>query len=236
MKWIFIFALMITLIDLTKCVLSQDCIDQSSSCIEWASGGHCKISDWVENNCKFSCRRCTAGNLPKAYDVSKLPPELQSLAFLVGRWRSEFGGKAKFPTIPIFTYGEQLDFTIMEKPAFGLNSINYTAFSWAVNQQDALHSEYGCFNVKSGTSQVALTTVMNNGFTTVEEGTVFNNKIDLKLIEIGRISWSRDMPVLDLRREIQLIDPQTLDQRLIMQTLTNQMQEHTFIRYKKIFP
>lgn len=40
---------------------------------------------------------------------------------------------------------------------------NFRAFSWAVNQQDALHSEYGCLHVKTGTSQVSLTTVMNNG-------------------------------------------------------------------------
>lgn len=58
--------------------------------------------------------------------MGRLPPELQSLAFLIGRWRSEFGGKAKFPTIPVFTYGEQLDFTVGEKPVFGSPSINYT--------------------------------------------------------------------------------------------------------------
>lgn len=61
-----------------------------------------------------------------AYDTANLPPELQSIGFLVGRWRSEFGGKAKFPTIPVFTYGEQIDFTISEKPVFGLRSLNYT--------------------------------------------------------------------------------------------------------------
>jgi hypothetical protein len=46
------------------------------------------------------------------------------VAFLLGRWRSDFGGKADFPTIPKFTYGEELDFslsTLMSVPV-----LNYT--------------------------------------------------------------------------------------------------------------
>lgn len=48
------------------------------------------------------------------YDVKLLPAKLKSIAWMVGRWRSEFGGKAFFPTIPKFTYGEQVDITIAD--------------------------------------------------------------------------------------------------------------------------
>jgi len=212
------------------------CKDSSTSCLDWAAGGHCDISTFVANNCRFSCRRCI-GNLPRQYDTQRIPPDLLPIAFMVGRWRSEFDGKVKFPTIPIFTYGEQLDITISEKPAFGPPSLNYTAFAWGVNGQESLHSEYGFMAMKNRTNLVALSTAMNNGFTTIEEGDVTGgNKITLKLVNIGRISWGRDLPVLDLRREFQLVDEQTLDQRLIMETLTNHLQEHAFIRYRKIFP
>lgn len=39
------------------------------------------------------------------------------------------------------------------------------------------------------------------GFTTIEEGEVTGgNKISLKLVNIGRISWGRDLPVLDVHK------------------------------------
>jgi len=211
------------------------CKDISPDCHEWVEAGQCAQSEFVVKNCRVSCGKCDFSLPTKAYDLSRLPQELQSIGFLVGRWRSEFGGKARFPTIPIFTYGEQVDFTITEKPQFGIPSLNYTAFAWS-SDQIALHSEYGTIHVRGGTSQVSLVSVMNNGFITVEEGEVHSNSISLKLIDIGRISWSRDLPVLDLRREWTLIDQDTLDHRVTMQTLTNVMQEHVFIRYRKIFP
>jgi len=60
------------------------------------------------------------------YDSANLPWQLQPISWLVGRWRSELGGKIRFPTIPTFTYGEQVDITISEKPEFGLPSLNYS--------------------------------------------------------------------------------------------------------------
>jgi hypothetical protein len=54
-----------------------------------------------------------------------VPESLQKVAFLIGRWRSEFGGKAIFPTIPKFTYGEQLDFSVAT--AGGAPVLNYTS-------------------------------------------------------------------------------------------------------------
>lgn len=45
------------------------------------------------------------------YDVNQVLENLMPIAFLIGRWRSEFSGKAFFPTIPKFTYGEELNFS-----------------------------------------------------------------------------------------------------------------------------
>ncbi|PAV61920.1 hypothetical protein WR25_19038 [Diploscapter pachys] len=131
------------------------------------------------------------------FDPHRLSPELQPISFLVGKWRSEHGGKAIFPTIPKFTFGEQIEFSIPDDTLQAAKALNYTAFAWSINEKDELHSEYGYISVKRNTHDVALTTVMNNGFVTVEEGPVTTNRIRFRLKDIGRISFSRDLPVHD---------------------------------------
>lgn len=91
-------------------------------------------------------------------------------------------------------------------------------------------------SVRSGTDEVSLTTVMNNGFVTVESGRAFGNTLRLRLQDIGRISFSRDLPVHDMVRNFRLITATTLEHTVEMETLTHGMQEHLFIQYKKVFP
>lgn len=43
------------------------------------------------------------------------------------------------------------------------------------------------------------------GFVTVEEGQVTSNQIRFRLIDIGRISFSRDLPVHDVKKFFSLI-------------------------------
>ncbi|VDN43476.1 unnamed protein product [Gongylonema pulchrum] len=105
-----------------------------------------------------------------------------------------------------------------------------------MNNRDELHSEYGFIAIKPGTKEVALSTVMDNGFVTIEQGPLVGKSIKLTLHDIGRISFSRDLPVHGTIREWRLLDSDTLEQRLMMETLTHRMQMHTFIRYKKIYP
>ncbi|VDP13996.1 unnamed protein product [Soboliphyme baturini] len=112
----------------------------------------------------------------------------------------------------------------------------YSSFAWGINDKKSLHAEYGFITMKRGTNIIGMTTVMNNGFTTSENGEIRDNKIVFHLHQIGRISWSRDLPVLHLIREITLLEPDVLEQRTMMQTLTHVMQEHTSIRYRKVFP
>ncbi|VDM93897.1 unnamed protein product [Onchocerca ochengi] len=184
-------------------------------------------------------------NVVKGFNVSRVPSHLQSIAWLIGIWQSNHGGKAIFPTIPTFTYGEQVKISLSDEHMTGLEALNYTAFAWGLSRQEELHSEYGYITVDPNTRIVSLTTVMNNGkfpltkiscFVTVEEGIVEPNRIEFHLEDIGRISFSRDLPVLQLVREWTLLDKNTLQARLNMETLTHGMQEHTFIRYRRIYP
>jgi hypothetical protein len=45
---------------------------------------------------------------------------------LVGIWRSEHGGKAIFPTIPKFTYGEEIRISLSDNHLTALPALNYT--------------------------------------------------------------------------------------------------------------
>ncbi|XGW09288.1 hypothetical protein V3C99_011529 [Haemonchus contortus] len=214
----------------------EECRDHDTNCRDWvaASAKSCTSTDYIQRSCRKSCGFC--GPPEKKYDLRRLPQHLQPLAFLVGKWRSEHGGKAIFPTIPKFTYGEEVDISIPDDALQALKALNYTAFAWSINEKDELHSESGYISIKPNTNDAALTTVMNNGFVTVEEGPVKGSQIKFRLKDVGRISFSRDLPVHDLIREWTLLDKNTLQARLNMETLTHGMQEHTFIRYHKIAP
>ncbi|CAB3405233.1 unnamed protein product [Caenorhabditis bovis] len=212
------------------------CRDFDNNCRDWiaVNPAACDSTEYIKRSCQKSCGQC--GSIDKKYDLRRLAPELTPIAFLVGKWRSEHGGKAIFPTIPKFTFGEEIEISIPDDGMQSAKALNYTAFAWSINDKDELHSEYGYISVKPNTKEVALTTVMNNGFVTVEEGPVSGSQIKFRLQDIGRISFSRDLPVHDLVREWTLLDRNTLQARLNMETLTHGMQEHTFIRYQKIEP
>ncbi|VDP47083.1 unnamed protein product [Heligmosomoides polygyrus] len=133
------------------------------------------------------------------YDLRRLPSQLKPLAFLVGKWRSDHGGKAVFATIPTFTYGEEVDISIPDSRSRPLPALNFTSRAWSVNNPDEeLHSESGYISVDPRTGTAALTTTMNNGFVTAEEGLIKGTKIKFRLIDVGRMSFSHDLPVVDV--------------------------------------
>lgn len=95
------------------------------------------------------------------YDGLSAPANLKPLSWLVGIWRSEHDGKAFFPTIPKFTYGEQIDISLPNDRLSANPALNYTTFAWSMDGSEELHSEHGYLTVRSG--RFALTTVMSNG-------------------------------------------------------------------------
>ncbi|KAK6040767.1 hypothetical protein COOONC_21727 [Cooperia oncophora] len=116
------------------------------------------------------CQTCGEVVEPR-YDVRRLPSELKPIAWMVGRWRSEFGGKAFFPTIPKFTYGEQIDISISDLSNKVKPALNYTAFAWDLSVPETelmeIHSENGYITVskdnKTHEDVVSLVTAMSNG-------------------------------------------------------------------------
>jgi len=221
----------------------KKCPDEDMNCYAWVAkeAEKCNHDEYIRTHCRRACQSCGAvGNMSaafveKKYDLRVMPPSLQKLAFLIGRWKSEFGGKADFPTIPRFTYGEKLDFSLSTLGRIPV--INYTAFAWDNSDLTELHSENGFLaGVEGNSSKVALNTVMSNGFVTVEEGEEQDNAIRLVLERIGRIHFSRDLPVRKMIREWTLLNVTHLEARLIMGTSTHRMMLHTQIIYTKIYP
>jgi len=123
------------------------------------------------------------------------------LKWIQGHWRSEFSGKVFWATIPTMTYGEEV--IILEAPvsrSSGVRFYNFSARAWSHSTKDQLHDEWGFMTI-TDQGNVTLMTTGNNGFTTYEEGWVDGQKMVLRLKKIGRISFSRDLPVEDLERK-----------------------------------
>ncbi|TKR81485.1 hypothetical protein L596_015348 [Steinernema carpocapsae] len=216
---------------------NQICRDRDMNCYLWVAknSSQCGVDTIVTDNCPKACYMCGPKEVEPKYDLRRVPDNLQRIAFLIGKWRSEFGGKAVFPTIPKFTYGEELDISL-SKDGKGLPTLNYTAFAWDVNDMVELHQENGFITMKNGSNVVSMTTVMSNGFAVVEEGEEENNSVKFFMRRIGRISFSRDLPVRRMIRDWILLDENHLESRLSMATITHRMMDHTSIIYKRIYP
>ncbi|KAL4002922.1 hypothetical protein ACH3XW_5470 [Acanthocheilonema viteae] len=221
---------------------SIDCIDSDMYCFTWIAENSTKcdlINEFPNSHCKKSCQLCNSDLTPKEYDLKKIPVTLKSIAFLIGKWRSEFGGKAVFPTIPTFTYGEEIDFKLITKGDRVLDVLNYTARAWDNWDGKEMHAEYGFLSVvnNNGTDLISLNTVMSNGFIIIEEGEEHDLSIELRMRRIGRITFSHDLPVLRMSRIWTLLDATHLEARLSISTVNHrEIMEHTSIIYDRIYP
>ncbi|KAL3069697.1 hypothetical protein niasHS_015931 [Heterodera schachtii] len=181
----------------------KKCQDIDMNCFTWVAENpdSCEQDTEVLRLCRRSCQMCGKNytvevpdnEVEEMYDIRRVPAHLQRLAFLIGRWQSDFGGKADFPTIPRFTYGEKLDFSVSTH--LKQSVLNYSAFAWDNSDLTELHSEHGFLLGWPNSSAVALNTVMSNGFVTVEKGEESDHSIRFELDQIGRINFSRDLPV-----------------------------------------
>ena len=167
---------------------------------------------------------------------SELRGPNSQLAWMVGKWRSEFSGKIFWPTVPTMTFGEELH--VLEAPSArsaSLQFLNFSARAWSHSTKDHFHDEWGFLTVEHN-GNATLMTAGNNGFTTYEVGMVEPNKLVLVLKDIGRISFSRDLPVEDLRRTFIKHDDKYMEQVLEMRTAThpkNGYLEHTRVIYTR---
>uniref|UniRef100_A0AC35TVQ9 DUF1794 domain-containing protein n=1 Tax=Rhabditophanes sp. KR3021 TaxID=114890 RepID=A0AC35TVQ9_9BILA len=159
------------------------------------------------------------------------------LAWMVGKWRSEFSGKVIWPTIPSMTYGEELVIEEGEQSFHDSSKqfLNFSAKAWSHSNKDSFHNEWGFLTVEGDV--VTLMTAGGNGFTKYEIGKAENESVKLQLSDIGRISFSRDLPVEALHRTFIKHGPSHMEQILQMRTATdptNGVLQHSKVIYERI--
>lgn len=106
---------------------------------------------------------------------------LKPLAWLEGIWRTETVGLGKFPTINPFKYCEEVTFTSIGQPM-----LNYAAQSWHPEKKVPMHREVGFLKIVPNTNAVSFFVAHNFGLTTVEEGEVNENYIELLSTNVTR--------------------------------------------------
>uniref|UniRef100_A0A915CVK1 THAP4-like heme-binding beta-barrel domain-containing protein n=1 Tax=Ditylenchus dipsaci TaxID=166011 RepID=A0A915CVK1_9BILA len=146
---------------------------------------------------------------------SELTKENSKLAWIVGKWRSEFSGKVFWPTVPTMTYGEEL--IIAEAPKAKTTTaqfLNFTARAWSHSTKDHFHDEV--YNLRSGRSQI--------------------QQVDANFEGYWKNILFQDLPVEDLRRTFIKHDDTYMEQILEMRTATHPKLgylEHTRVIYSR---
>ena len=73
-----------------------------------------------------------------------------------------------------------------------------------------------------------------SGITSIEEGSVDGTNLALSSTSISRISFAKEPAVTKLKRSIKLLDEETIEQIIFMETSKTALSKHLEIRYTKI--
>ncbi|XP_035693876.1 peroxynitrite isomerase THAP4-like [Branchiostoma floridae] len=177
------------------------------------------------------------GPLTAADASYKLAPPLHDalkpLAWLLGTWRGE-EGKGDYPTIKDFKYKEEVKFDHVGQPNLHLHN-NSQFCSSHYETGKPLHREKGFLKIQPGTSHLALVNTQNVGIVELSEGEVKGQEIMLESHTIGRMTFGKDPAVTKIQRTFRLVDADTLEQVVHMETsATAPAQHHLSIQYKKV--
>lgn len=153
----------------------------------------------------------------------ELHPDCKQIAYLLGTWRGE--GKGEYPTIQAFTYGEEITFGHVGKPAFA-----YTQKTWNPDDKSPRHSEAGYWRpVSPGKLEVVL--AHPTGIAEIEEGTIEGNRIRLASRSITLTSTAKQ--VTALTRTLQ-VDGDVLTYELHMGAVGLPLTHHLTARLERV--
>lgn len=99
-----------------------------------------------------------------------------------------------------------------------------------------MHQERGFLRIKPGTNELAFMVGHNFGLTSLEEGKFDPEKkeIVLETVNVTRMSFAKPPHVKKFKRIIRLVDEDTLEITLHMETDATPLTEHLKAVYKKI--
>jgi hypothetical protein len=151
-------------------------------------------------------------------------PDLAPIAFLLGTWRGE--GTGVYPTISDFAYGEEIRFSEVGKPFLA-----YTQRTWALDDGRPLHAEAGYWRPQpEGRLEVVL--AHPTGVTEIQEGTVGEDRIELKATVIGRTASAKE--VVALTRTFERPGPDQLRYQVAMAAAGQPLQVHLTAELQRV--
>ncbi|MFN2614202.1 MAG: FABP family protein [Actinomycetota bacterium] len=144
-----------------------------------------------------------------------VPEALESLAFLIGRWRGE--GEGSYPTIEPFRYGEEVVFSHIGKPF-----LSYQQRTWHPENGMHMHVESGFWRALPD-ARVEIVLAHPTGVVEIEEGRVEGSTIDVKTTRVASSTTAKN--VTELRRRI-TVDEDSLTYELHMAAEGQPLQLH----------
>ncbi|CAI4231662.1 unnamed protein product [Auanema sp. JU1783] len=227
---------------------SRPCQDVYRSCARWKEERRCSwtrpISPFFADNCALSCGSCEGNG--KRLPLT-LPPILDNIAWLVGRWETRTNAGDRFPEPIDGAYREILEVQISDVPSFDRPPVNISTLAISINGDD-IHRELGFMTSKPfnedtgfidenkpklGEDKVAIETVGNTGMMIIEEGIIRDKSIKLETTYKKSILGSH-MEFQNSRRMFLLIQPDLLEERVIMTDSRGQTRKW-LKRYRRTF-
>jgi spore maturation protein CgeB len=120
--------------------------------------------------------------------VAPLHPDLEPLAFLLGRWRGE--GVGGYPTMADFRYGEEVVFAHNGKPF-----LSYTQRTWSLDDERPLHAECGYWRPRPEHA-VEVVLAHPTGVAEIYYGTVAFWKVELATDVVVRTTSAKEVTAL----------------------------------------
>ncbi|CAJ0933827.1 unnamed protein product, partial [Mesorhabditis belari] len=172
----------------------RKCRDVYKSCDRWAVEGKCNTvlaqTNFFEVNCAIACKLCTP-DVSQSLPAVPLPPALEPLQFMIGKWYSQAAKGLRFPTdFYANEYEEILEIWPSETPMFGPPSLNLTSRCWVGNDTRLMH---GFITLKPNTfpPEAAILSTSNEGLNMIELGKIKNQVLTLN------VSYMQVHPTMD---------------------------------------
>lgn len=153
-------------------------------------------TNFFDINCAVSCNLCTPDPTVKLTPIP-LPPALEPLQFIMGKWYSQATKGLRYPTDMLaHEYEELLDISPTQVPMFGPPSLNFTSTCW---YGDDVRLTHGFITLKpnSNPPEVAILSTGNEGLNMIELGTLQQHAVTLN-ISYMQVHPSLDNDVLPL--------------------------------------
>jgi len=150
-------------------------------------------------------------------------PDLEPIAFLLGRWRGE--GKGEYPTIPPFAYEEEIRFWHVGKPM-----LMYTQRTMTPADGMLRHSEMGYWR-PAGEGRLEIVLAHPTGITEIQEGTVSGSRIEVSSSMVGLTGTAKKVTKLERSFDVR---GDVLSYELRMAAVGQPLQRHLTAELRRV--